>query len=75
MRHQTITALVIVGLGLLYGIYDIFAYKTWSNKATISRVLLEANAASLFGMALAIVLAFTVGVLFGHLFLPQHVGK
>lgn len=73
MNHKLMTGLVIVGLALTYFGYDLFAYLKWGNDTTISRILLAANAYSIAGMFLAIVSAFAFGVLFGHLFLPQHV--
>lgn len=70
MSWQEYTALFI--LAVFVGVigYDLFAYVRWGNEATISRVCLEtANHYRGF----AILAAFAVGVLFGHLFLPQHI--
>jgi hypothetical protein len=63
------TALVVVAaiLGLI--VYDLIAYARGGNPATISRVVLAIGEKSL-GFALAFV--FALGVLVGHLFLPQH---
>lgn len=74
MNPKILTGLVIVGLGLLYAIYDLFAYLNFGNESTISRILLEADSMTVAGMGLAIILAFAAGVFFGHVFLPQHVG-
>jgi hypothetical protein len=64
------TALVFVILVATAIAYDIIAYARGGNAATFSYICLSvANRYRGF----AILLAFAIGVLFGHLFLPQHV--
>jgi len=71
MPWQSYTALGLVGLLIVVISYDTITYALGGNQATISRVCLGiANRHHGF----AIILAFVVGVLFGHLFLPQHLG-
>jgi hypothetical protein len=65
-----VTALVIVGGLLAWLMYDVLAYAIRGNDATISVRLWRT---SVRYRGFAIVLAFLAGVLFGHLFLPQHV--
>ena len=70
MTWTAITSLVFVILVAAAVVYDIVAYVRGGNAATFSYVCLGvANRYRGF----AILLAFAVGVLFGHLFLPQHV--
>lgn len=68
MSWKTATALVIVAaiVGLI--LYDLFAYARGGNPATISRMFLSIGSKSL---GFVIAFAFGMGVLFGHLFLPQ----
>lgn len=70
MPWQSWTALALVAGLLLAIIYDVVAYRLGGNDATISRLLLDVSARY---CGFALVLAFLFGVLFGHLFLAQHV--
>ena len=63
------TALAIVGGFVLWVLYDLLAYAVAGNPATISRTAL---AVSNRARGFAVAVAFLFGVLFGHLFLPQH---
>ncbi len=67
MSWQSITALVVVAAIVLLILYDLVAYAVGGNAATISRVLLGR------GWAFALWVVFGLGVLVGHLFLPQRV--
>lgn len=72
MHWSVITAVVLVGALVLLVAYDLFAYAAGGNEATISRLCLDtANRYR----ALAMIAGFVAGVLFGHLFLPQHEGE
>lgn len=62
------TALAFVVVVLASILWDVLAYAFGGHAATFSTVLL-ATADQYRGFA--IVVAFAVGVLFGHLFLPQ----
>jgi len=70
MTWRPVTALVLVGGLLAWIVYDLFAYAIAGNDATISRLLLD-TATWQPGVALSLV--FAMGVLIGHLFVPQHV--
>lgn len=69
---KLITGLVMVAGLLGWLVYDLFVAIVWGNEATISRVCLETmDRYRFFGFALV----FLLGMLVGHLFLPQHVQK
>jgi hypothetical protein len=70
MSWTVATPLAIVGAAVALAFYDLLAYRRGGNDATISVAMLRAGRR--YPM-FAIVVAFIVGVLFGHLFLPQHV--
>jgi hypothetical protein len=53
---------------LLIAAYDLAVYVTAGNDATVSRVILDAARNGDFGL----LIPFAVGVLVGHLFVPQH---
>lgn len=72
MSWKQATGLIIVGATLLIMLYDLAAYYFGGNAATISRICLETSTEY---RGFSILVAFAVGVLLGHLFLPQHVGK
>jgi hypothetical protein len=67
---RTITAVLIVATILAVACYDLVAYVRVGNEATISRICLE-TANNYRGFAIGVV--FLLGILCGHLFLPQHV--
>lgn len=68
MNWTTVTALFIVGGVVLVVLYDLIAFSLGGDPATLSRVCLRtANQYRGF----AVCFAFSVGVLFGHLLLPQ----
>jgi hypothetical protein len=70
MNWRTATALVlIVGL-MVWVIWDVIAYIRGGNSATISRLLLDT---AIWQPGFSLALVFCMGVLVGHLFLPQHV--
>lgn len=70
MTWQSWTALLLVILLVLVIVYDAVTYALGGNQATISQVCLSiANEYRGFST----IVGFVVGVLFGHLFLPQHV--
>lgn len=68
---RLITGLVLV-LGLIsLAVYDLFAEIGVGNAATISKICLDtANRYRSFTICIVMLL----GILIGHLFLPQHVG-
>lgn len=61
---------MLVVLAVLLVLYDLAVYAIAGNDATISRVCLNCAQNN---RGLVMVTAFCCGVLFGHLFLPQHV--
>ena len=65
------TALGLVALLVLVIAYDAVTYALGGNQDTISVVCLDIADRN---RGFAIIVAFAVGVLFGHLFLPQHTG-
>lgn len=67
MSWQSFTALVVAAVVVGLIVYDLVAYAIGGNDATLSRVLLSRGA----GFALWFV--FGLGMLVGHLFLPQRV--
>jgi hypothetical protein len=68
MSWKTLTALVIVAVIVGLIVYDLIAYAVGGNPATISRTVLRiSQRAGGFGLSVA----FALGVLVGHLFLPQ----
>ncbi len=69
MTMKSVSKVVIPFIPVLTLAYDAVAYAVGGNDATISRVLLT-WAAEYAPLPLA--LAFGFGVLFGHLFVPQH---
>ncbi len=69
MSWQSLTALVVTGVIVSLIVYDLIAYAYGGNDATISRVLLSR------GAAFALWFAVGIGILIGHLFLPQRVRK
>lgn len=70
---KTITGLVIVGTIAFLVLYDIVVYALFGSDPTISRVIYGACKSSSASAAFALGAAFTLGVLFGHLFLPMHI--
>ena len=62
---QIYTLLFLIAWFLLAGLWDGFAYLTWGPPATISKLLLS------WAQEHPII-AFLFGVIFGHLFWPQH---
>jgi hypothetical protein len=66
------TALVIIAVIVGLIVYDLVAYARGGNPATISRMFLSIGEKSL---AFVIAVVFALGVLVGHLFLPQHPKK
>lgn len=68
MNWQSVTALVVTGVIVGLIVYDLVAFARGGNQATISRVLLDVSK-GVGGFALCFV--FGLGVLVGHLFLPQ----
>ena len=68
MDSPTLTAVAVTAAVLGLCLYDLWAYRHAGNDATISRVLLRVSARRrLFAMAVV----FLLGLLCGHLFLPQ----
>lgn len=67
---QTVTALVMVVVIVGLALYDLIAYSRHGSEATISRVTYWTSVRSRFFLILFV---FAMGVLFGHLFLPQHI--
>ena len=61
------TALVVAGVIVGLIVYDLVAFALGGNGATLSRVLLER------GWAFAVWFVFGLGMLVGHLFLPQSI--
>lgn len=72
MTWQTVTALLMVAITVILIGYDLIAYSIGGNAAIISQVCLRTAEQH---RGFVILVGFAVGVLFGHLFLPQHVGK
>jgi hypothetical protein len=70
VTFSEVTVLVLIAGLLAWIVYDLIAYVRGGNSATISRVMLG-TAAKYPVFALAFV--FLLGVLTGHLFVPQHV--
>ncbi|QJW94698.1 hypothetical protein [Frigoriglobus tundricola] len=69
MTWKETTALVIIAAFLILVGYDLIAYARGGNPATLSRVSLD-TANTYRGFVMVVCLA--VGVLLGHLFVPQH---
>ncbi len=65
-----ITRVVIAGGPALAALYDVVVYNTAGNDATISKIMLSHAAV---WPVLGLVVAYTIGVLSGHFFVPQHV--
>lgn len=70
MTWKRLTALVIVIAVVGLALYDLIAYAFGGNDATISVTVLRTSEA-FYGFALYFM--FGLGVLCGHLFLPQRV--
>lgn len=68
MSWQSVTALVIVAVIVGLIVYDLVVYATVGNDATLSKTLLDVSRQS---AAFALSFVFALGVLVGHLFLPQ----
>ena len=62
------SAMVVVAAVVLLVLYDLIAYARGGNPATVSRVMLRLGSRSLL---FALSVAFTLGALVGHFFLPQ----
>lgn len=67
---RTWTALTLVAGLFFWVVYDLIAYAFGGSEATYSRLFWEASEAY---RGLALCVCFILGVLVGHLFLPQHV--
>lgn len=70
MAWPKVTALVIVGIIVGLMLYDLVVYVRVGNDATISRVVLDVASRS---AVFVVCFVFSLGVLVGHLFLPQTV--
>lgn len=70
MSNQRVAALLIVATVVVWIITDILLATFLGNGATISQTFLH-TCERYRGFAICV--AFSIGVLFGHLFLPQHV--
>lgn len=68
--HQWMTLAFVVLMALVVIAYDIFVSVYIGESATISRALLRF---SLEHQLIVPILAFAAGVIFGHIFLPQHI--
>lgn len=69
MSWREVTIAVIIAAPLIIGGYDWIAYERAGNSATISRTLLDAARRwPIIGVAFG----FGLGLLCGHLFVPQH---
>ena len=68
MSWQSLTALVVVGVIVALIIYDLVAFVLGGNDATLSKTLLDVSRRSAW---FALSFVFALGVLVGHLFLPQ----
>ena len=69
MRLRTATKVLLIAGPACVGLYDLAAFLAAGDQATISRVVLAWSDAC---APLAFGLCFAAGVLFGHVFLPQH---
>lgn len=72
MTWRAVTVVVILVAPFVIGAYDLIALLVAGNEVTISRVCLDA-AHRRPGLMLCV--AFLLGVLCGHLFVPQHVSN
>lgn len=70
---KTVTALLIVGAIVLLIVYDLVVYAFFGSDPTISRTCYNAARASASSKAFVMGFVFALGVLAGHIFLPQHV--
>lgn len=70
MTWRLATGLFILALPFAIGIYDVIAYELGGNDATISRQCLTIGGRTL---AFVVCVSVLVGIMLGHLFLPQHV--
>ncbi len=69
---RLITGLVLVASLLSLAVYDLFVEIGVGNSATISKICLDtADRHRVFMLCIAVLL----GILIGHLFLPQHVSQ
>jgi hypothetical protein len=68
MNWQSVTALVIVAVIVGLVLYDLVAFALGGNDATLSKTLLDVSRQSAW---FALSFVFALGVLVGHLFLPQ----
>lgn len=65
---RTTTQVMIVVIAVLTCVYDLIAYLLGGNEATISKVALDASQEN---NLVTVVVCLLVGVLIGHLFVPQ----
>ena len=68
-RLRTATKVLVLAVPLAAGLYDLVAYLTVGNDATISRVVLAWNDSCAM---LGFVAAYAAGLLTAHFWCPQH---
>jgi uncharacterized membrane protein len=67
---RLVTGLFILAIPFAIGVYDVIAYEIAGNDATISKQCLCVSERTL---AFVVCVSVLVGIMLGHLFLPQHV--